>query len=68
MDLPPEARRPGGGVQLKRIDPEWLADRILRSCERRMPELVVPARARLLFAISQLWPSLGDWLVTRMTK
>jgi NAD(P)-dependent dehydrogenase (short-subunit alcohol dehydrogenase family) len=68
MDLPPEARRPGGGVQLKRIDPEWLADRILRSCERRRPELVVPARARLLFAISQLWPSLGDWLVTRMTK
>jgi len=66
--LPPEARRPGGGVKLKGIDPDWLAGRILRSCERRMPELVVPARARLLFAISQLWPSLGDWIVTRMTK
>ena len=67
-NLPPEARRPGGGVKLKGIDPDWLAARILRTCERRKPELVVPARARLLFAISQLWPRWGDWIVTRMTK
>ena len=67
-NLPPEARRPGGGVKLKEIDPDWLAGRILQSCERHSPELVVPARARLLFAIGQLWPSLGDWIVTRMTK
>jgi len=66
-NLPPEARRPGGGVKLKGIDPNWLAGRVLQSCERRSPELVVPARAKLLFAISQLWPSLGDWIVTRMT-
>ena len=26
-----------------------------------------PARARLLFALSQLWPRLGDWLVLRKT-
>jgi short-subunit dehydrogenase len=67
-NLPSEARRPGGGVKLKGIDPDWLAARILRGCERRTPELVVPARARLLFAISQLWPRWGDWIVTRMTK
>jgi len=67
-NLPPEARRPGGGVKLKEIDADWLAGRILRSCEQRSLELVVPARARLLFAIGQLWPSLGDWIVTRMTK
>ncbi len=67
-NLPPEARRPGGGVKLKGIDPDWLAARILRACERRQSELVVPARARLLFAISQLWPRWGDWIVTRMTK
>ena len=67
-NLPPEARRPGGGVKLKGIDPDWLAARILAACERRRAELVVPARARLLFAISQLWPRWGDWIVTRMTK
>jgi NAD(P)-dependent dehydrogenase (short-subunit alcohol dehydrogenase family) len=67
-NLPPEARRPGGGVRLKGIDPDWLAARILRASERRHAELVVPARARLLFAISQLWPRWGDWIVRRMTQ
>lgn len=65
--LPDSARQPGGGVKLKGIDPDWLARRILVACERRQPELIVPARARLLFAISQLWPSLGDWIVKKMT-
>jgi short-subunit dehydrogenase len=67
-ELPPEARQPGGGVKLKGIDPDWLAGRILVACERRRPELVIPVRARLLFALAQLWPSLGDWIVTRMTE
>lgn len=67
-DLPPEARQPGGGVQLEGIDPDWLARRILSACERRETELIVPWRARLLFALSQLSPGWGDWLVTRMTK
>jgi len=66
-DLPERARRPGAGVKLEGIPPEKLARAILRACERRRPELVVPAKARLLFAISQLWPSLGDWIVRRMT-
>jgi short-subunit dehydrogenase len=66
-NLPPEARQPGGGVKLKGIDPDWLAHRILVACERRQAELIVPGRARLLFALSQLWPSLGDWIITRMT-
>jgi uncharacterized protein len=67
-DLPAEARQPGGGVKLKGIDAGWLARRVLLACERRQAELIVPARAKLLFAISQLWPSFGDWIVTRMTK
>lgn len=66
--LPESARRPGGGVKLKGLSPEKLADQILRACQRRRPELVVPARARLLFAISQLSPSLGDWIVRKMTS
>ena len=66
--LPAAASRPGGGVKLKGIDPDWLARRILRAAERRQAELVAPARARLLFAIAQLSPRLGDWLIRRMTS
>jgi short-subunit dehydrogenase len=66
--LPPEARRPGGGARLKAIDPHDLARRIARACERRQPELVVPGKARLLFALSQLWPGLGDYLLLRATR
>jgi short-subunit dehydrogenase len=66
-DLPGSARKPGGGVKLKGIPPDKLARLILRACERRRPELVVPAKAKLLLAISQLWPSLGDWIIGKMT-
>ncbi|MCE5302268.1 MAG: SDR family NAD(P)-dependent oxidoreductase [Planctomycetaceae bacterium] len=66
-DVPEAARAPGAGVQVHAISPQWLAGAILRACERRQPELVVPAKARLLFAISQLCPTLGDWIVRRKT-
>lgn len=62
-DLPERARRPGAGVKVGTIRPEKLARAILRACRRRKPELVVPGKARLLFALSQLWPSLGDRIV-----
>ena len=67
-DLPPAARQPGGGVKLKGLDPTKLAVLILRACQRRQPELVVPWKAKLLFALSQLWPSFGDWLVRKMSS
>lgn len=66
--LPENARRPGGGVKLSEIDPAWLAGRIVRACERRERELVVPWKARVLFAIGQMWPGVGDWLVKKMTS
>lgn len=66
-DVPETARRPGGGVKVKAIPPQELARRILLACERRQPELVIPAKARLLFAIGQLWPKLADWLILRKT-
>ena len=65
--IPEEALRPGAGVKTSRIAPEKLAAKILQCCERRKPELVVPGKARILFALSQLWPSLGDWIVLRKT-
>jgi len=66
--LPDEARAPGGGVKLKGIVPERLALRVLSACERRKPELIIPGKARWLFAISQLCPSLGDWILNRVTR
>ncbi|REK19009.1 MAG: SDR family NAD(P)-dependent oxidoreductase [Planctomycetota bacterium] len=65
--LPESARKPGGGAKVNLLQPAALAARILRACEKRQPELVVPGKARLVFAISQLWPSLGDWIIRKMT-
>jgi len=65
--IPESARQPGAGVKVKRIDPTILAKKILTSCERRKPELIMPGKARILFALSQLFPTLGDWIVQRST-
>jgi len=66
-DIPESARQPGAGVKVGRIDPNSLAQKILTYCERRKPELVVPGKARILFALSQLMPMLGDWIVKKST-
>ncbi len=66
-DIPEEARKPGAGVKVSTIPPDRLTRAILRACERRKPEIVMPGKARLLFAIAQLFPSLGDWIVLRKT-
>ena len=65
VGLPESANRPGGGVKLRGIPPEKLAEKIERSCRRRKMELVVPGYARIAFAISQLSPRLGDLLLKR---
>ena len=66
-NLPATAGTAGGGVKLKGICPKRLSAKIIRACQRRQPELVVPAKARLLFALAQLCPRLGDWIVKKMT-
>ncbi len=58
--LPEAARRPGGGAPVGVVSPDWLADRVVAACLRRQPELVVPCRARWLFALSQLAPGWTD--------
>ncbi|MBS0209490.1 MAG: SDR family oxidoreductase [Planctomycetes bacterium] len=64
--LPPSAAKPGGGVKAGAIRPEALAAAILRAAERRQKELVVPGMARVVLALSQLSPSLGDWLIRKL--
>ena len=65
--IPASARRPGGGAKVKAIDPAELASRILRGCEQKREEIVAPRKARLLFALAQLSPALGDRLLREKT-
>ncbi|HUY87157.1 MAG TPA: SDR family NAD(P)-dependent oxidoreductase [Pirellulales bacterium] len=65
--VPARALQPGAGVKTKAIRPDRLAAAILRSCEKRKAELIVPPAARLLFTLLQLSPRLGDWIVRKKT-
>jgi short-subunit dehydrogenase len=67
-ELPASAQSPGGGVKLRGIDPRLLTEKIIHAAETRQPELVVPGKARLLFALAQLWPRLADWILLRKTS
>ena len=67
-DLPESARQPGAGVKLDAAHPERLVRAILRAAEKRKPELVYPRKARVFFALSQIWPALGDWLLMHLTN
>jgi NAD(P)-dependent dehydrogenase (short-subunit alcohol dehydrogenase family) len=40
--IPESALMPGGGVKVGKIDPRDLAQKILKACEKRRPELVTP--------------------------
>jgi hypothetical protein len=64
-DIPAAAQAPGGGAKLKAINPDRLAEKILSAAAARKPDLIVPSKARLLFAISQLSATWGDWLLRR---
>ena len=66
-DVPERARRPGGGVQARAIPPQRSP---VRSCGRASGggrSWSCPARPGWLFALAQLFPRLGDWIVLRKT-
>ncbi len=62
------AKKPGAGAPVKAIDPDRLAGWIVRACEKRKLELVVPGKSRLLFAITQLFPNAGYWILDRKSR
>lgn len=62
------AAKPGAGAPVKAIAPEWLGKKIVDSCEHGKTELVIPLKSRILFAVTQLWPSLGDRLIKKFCK
>ncbi len=67
-NLPADAAKPGGGAKLNAIDPNQLAKKILAAAAKRKPELVVPGKARLLFALAQLFPKLGDNILRKKSS
>lgn len=67
-NIPAAAHAPGAGAHIKAIDPDLMAARVLKACQRREPELVVPSRVKWLCALSQLWPGWGDRLLRRSTS
>ncbi|MCH2181961.1 MAG: SDR family NAD(P)-dependent oxidoreductase [Mariniblastus sp.] len=67
-DLGEKARQAGAGAPVRKIDPHDLAERIVRACEQRSPELVLPGRSKFLFALSQLSPRWGDRLLRRLAR
>jgi uncharacterized protein len=67
-NLPAAAQAPGGGVQLRGLEPGYLSERIIRAVAKRQIELVIPWKARILFTIAQLFPTWGDWLLSKFVK
>jgi uncharacterized protein len=66
-ELPARAARPGAGVKAEALSPKKVARAILRACQRRRPELLLPSRARWYFALMQICPRLGDWIILKKT-
>jgi hypothetical protein len=65
--LPASAAAPGAGAKVSALRPERVAAATLKACESRVPEIVLPGKARLLFGLQQFSPRLGDWLLGKLT-
>lgn len=66
--LPERALQPGAGAPVKGLDAERLANEILRAAELGRAELVRPWKANFLFKVQALFPSLGLWLLRRLSR
>jgi short-subunit dehydrogenase len=64
--LPEHLHAPGAGVKLKELDPQRLAERLLKAAVARKKELIVPGKAKLLIAISAFFPSLAELILNKL--
>jgi short-subunit dehydrogenase len=67
-DLPTEAIAPGGTRAVKPVDADSLASQVLLACQRRIPELTLPGRAKFLAGVIEWFPRFGRWLLARATR
>jgi hypothetical protein len=66
--LPASARLPGGGARLKQLCPDRLAVKVMKACQGRKAELIIPWHARLLTVIAHISPRLGDRVLNFFTR
>jgi hypothetical protein len=52
-------------VDIQRLNPIELSQRILRAAEHRELELVLPGKAKWLAALMPLWPSWADRILRK---
>ena len=61
--LPASLKQPAGGGNLKALDPEQLAEKIIAAIESRKKELILPAKVKWLAGLGTIWPSLTDYVL-----
>ena len=66
--LPDEALSPGGGTRIKGLEPQLVANAVVRCVKRRIPDQVLPRYLRVLIAIGHAFPRFGDWLLLRFSS
>lgn len=64
--LPGHALQPGAGARIEGLAADKVARAIVRACDRRQAEVVMPFRVRLLFVINAISPRLADWILRRL--
>lgn len=67
-NLPESASAPGGGAKLKGLDPIWLSQQILDGAARGYPEMMFPAKSRLLLVLLALFPRWGESVLRKSTS
>ena len=65
--LPPSASAPGGGTKVKGLDPQRVADAVLKCARRKRTDVILPGYLRLLIVLGNAIPRLGDWLLVKFT-
>lgn len=66
--VPVSAQQPGGGAKLKGLPPQRVVSATLRACRKRQPEIILPAKTKVLLLVSALSASWGDWLLRKFTS
>ncbi|XZE44264.1 SDR family NAD(P)-dependent oxidoreductase [Pirellulaceae bacterium SH467] len=59
------ASKPGGGAKLRRIEPVWLSQRILKAAAHRESELIIPWKARIVIGLFAFVPRWAEALLRR---
>lgn len=66
--MPDQASDPGGGTTLKGLEPQRVADAVLSCVRRKRVDVILPTHMRLMIALGNAFPKLGDWLLLKFTS